>query len=108
MESIKRARDNIDFDQDELSHIIYQGKEEFETHKHLVKTFVNDPVLHQNYNFYNLSREQTITLGYKRHARLEELAKQGVIEKPHMGTIGTYADLSSAPSALGLHYAMFE
>jgi acyl-CoA oxidase len=108
MESIKKARDNIDFDQDELSHIIYQGKQEFEDHKHLVHTFINDPVLHQNYNFYNLSREQTITMGYKRHARLEELGKKGIIEKPHMGTIGTYADLSSAPSAFGLHYAMFE
>ena len=110
MSVLDEERSNINFDQKELSRLIYMGKEKYEEHETLVKYFSTDPALIIDHKFYDLSRDEQINFNFSRQKRMIQLSKMKNSDFPEMAphTIGKLGDYFGNLIPLTVNYAMFE
>lgn len=71
--SLKEERSKIDFDQEQLTTLLWGGKESLNRHRHLMDFCSNDPVLKNEPCKYELTREETLEEQYKKMSRLYKL-----------------------------------
>lgn len=108
MDCYEEERKSLDFDREELSNIIYGGKEGYKTHKKIIKYFAEDPVLKIDHTFYDLPREKQLEINMKRAVRMNKLNETTDFPAVDSTNIGIMADYSNSVGALGLHHSMFE
>jgi hypothetical protein len=109
MDCFEQERSNKDFDQEELSRIIYNGQENLDTHRKIIDIFATDPILKVDNTFYDLPREQQMGVNIQRTARMNNLHKENPdFPKVSNMNVGTLADYSGSVSSVALHYGMFE
>ena len=108
MDFFEEERAKIDFDREELSRLIYDGQENLENHRKIVKHFIEDPVLRIDHTFHDLPRDQQLGFNLRRAVRMVQLHKHSDFPKVTNMNIGTLADYSGSVSSAGLHFGMFE
>lgn len=108
MNPFEEERSKIDFNREELSHLIYGGKDKYEEHKKIAKAFATDPILKIDHKFFDLERDQQMAFNMRRVARMKGLHKTTDFPQVDAYNIGTLADYSGSVSSLGLHHGMFE
>jgi Acyl-coenzyme A oxidase N-terminal len=71
--SLKEERQQIDFNQEQLTNIIWGGKEKLDRHRNLMQIFANDPILKNDHYSYEFSREESMERQYQKIARIYKL-----------------------------------
>jgi len=71
--SLAQERKQLDFNQEQLSELIWNGKDGLENHRRISKIHADDPQLRNNHHFYDMTREEKMQFGFKKLARLAEL-----------------------------------
>ena len=110
MSLLEEERSNINFDKEELSRLIYNGKEKYEEHKNIVRNFSTDPALKIDHKFYDMPRDQQINFNFLRLKRMIELSKKKNADFPEVSAynVGTLGDYSGSLVPFGINYGMFE
>lgn len=71
--SLQEERDKIDFNQKQLSTMIWGGEEKYAKHQAIMKFFANDPVLRNKPAQYDFTREEVMVDAFKRMNRIFEV-----------------------------------
>ena len=110
MSLLDEERLNINFDREELSRLLYSGKEQYEEHKKFVDYFSTDPALVIDHKFYDMPRDQQIKFNYSRQKRMIELSNKKNSKFPDITpfNVAKIGDYSGSLIAIGLNYLMFE
>jgi hypothetical protein len=101
--NLKEERKLINFNQEALAELIWEGKDKLARHRRLMEQFANDPVLKNNHFYYEMTREEKMEVGYSKMPTLYTKLAEDLTYK----NVNYYVLLLSAFPTV-LHHAMFE
>lgn len=79
--NLKEERSRLDFDQEQLSNVLWGGDENIKKIRYLMDLFANDPILKNSHFFYEMTREEKIEYHYQKLPRIYEMAPEDITYK---------------------------
>ena len=99
---LQHERQQIKFNQNELTLHIFGTREKFDTFKKISEIAAKDPILKNDQNVFNLGREEQIAISIKKFNRYYELFDLNDSYVSFMQSM-----ISNCPATLSLHQLMF-
>jgi acyl-CoA oxidase len=100
---LQKERANCDFDMVDMGSLIHGSREKLEKYVKIAKKFAKDPILRNNTDYHNLTREEKMHVGNQKLQRLTEVINESLTSE----NAWLYSGYFHSQLPVTLHFLMF-
>ena len=105
---LQEERDRIDFKQTYLSEVLWGGKADLEAYKSSQKEIDDDEILRNKFEYYDMTREETMIDHMKKANRAFVLNREKYYFNKKTTSYYSWHYALLGLNTVGLHYSMFQ